>query len=184
MLCAVNSARVISLQIMECCKEAGLEKQSVVRVRNDVDNAPFEYLAQKIKRCCIADRSARVMSAMAFIRIKLLEAIVDHAKPSEPACSVNVKEAITGDDGAVTFDQRKKMFFPDWDRCFDSHLRARRRMQIIVNDRVDGNLRPLAEVTVETQALASECMQEEPGSAVKLAVRIHPSLCMHVCGCP
>ena len=109
---------------------------------------------------------------MAFMRIKLLEAIVDHAKPVEPVCSVNVKEAISGTDGAVTLEQRKKTFYPDWDRCFDSHLKPGRRMQIIVCDRGDGTLRPLAEVTVETDALASECMQEEPGSALKLAVSI------------
>lgn len=108
---------------------------------------------------------------MAFVRLKLLEAIVDQ-KPSEPVCSVNIKEAITGEDGTVTFDQRKKTFCPDWDRCFDSHLKPGRRMQIIVNDKVEGVIRPLAEVTVETEALASECMQEEAGSAVKLAVRI------------
>lgn len=109
---------------------------------------------------------------MAFLRLRLLEAIIDHEKPTEPASSVNVKEAVTGEDGSVTYEQHKKTFFPDWDRCFDSHLKPGRRMQIIVNDRVDGVLRPLAEVTVETEALASECMQEEPGSAVKLAVSI------------
>ena len=108
---------------------------------------------------------------MAFLRIKPLEAIIDHVKPLEPVCSVNIKEAITGENGVVRYDQRKKTFYPDWDRCFDSHLKPGRRMQIIVNDRGDGNLRPLAEVTVETEALANECMQEEAASAVKLAVR-------------
>ena len=113
---------------------------------------------------------ASLVDTMAFLRIKLLEAIVDHAKPADPTCSVSVKEAVPGEDGGVTYDQRKNTFFPDWDRCFDSHLKPGRRMQIIVNDRVDSALRPLAEVTVETEALASECMQEEEGSAVKLAV--------------
>ena len=92
-------------------------------------------------------------------------------KPSDPTCSVNVLEAMAGEDGSVTYEQRKKTFFPDWDRCFDSHLKHARRMQIIVNDRIDVALKPLAEVTVETEALASECIQEEHGSAVKLAVR-------------
>ena len=95
---------------------------------------------------------------------------MDHVKPTDPTCSVNIKEAITGDNGSVTLEQRKKTFFPDWDRCFDSHLKPGRRMQIIVNDRIDLALRPLAEVTVETEALATECMAEEEGSAVKLAV--------------
>lgn len=108
---------------------------------------------------------------MAFLRIKLLEAIVDE-KPADPTCSVNVLEAVTGEDGSITYEQRKKTFSPDWDRCFDSHLKHGRRMQIIVNDRIDLALRPLAEVTVETEALANECMQEEQASAVKLAVSI------------
>ena len=95
---------------------------------------------------------------------------MDHTKPGDPTCSVNVKEAVTGEGGSVTFEQHKNTFFPEWARCFDSHLKPGRRMQIIVNDRIDLALRPLAEVTVETEALASECMQEEEGSAVKLAV--------------
>ena len=122
---------------------------------------------------------------MAFVRIKVLEAIVDHTKPAEPVCAVNVKEAVTGPDGVLVLEQRKKTFYPDWDRCFDSHLRPGRRMQIIVNDRTNGSLHPLAEVTVETEALAGECMQEEPGTAVKLAVSLFiiatcSSLCVDV----
>ena len=107
---------------------------------------------------------------MAFIRTKLLEAIVDHVKLTDAICSVNIKEAITGDNGSVTLEQRKQTFFPDWNRCFDSHLKPGRRMQIIVNDRIDAALRPLAEVTVEIEALATECMAEEEGDPVKLAV--------------
>lgn len=105
----------------------------------------------------------------AFIRLKLLEAIIDHTKPREPFCAVNVKETIKDDSGTSRLEQRKKTFYPDWDRCFDSHLRAGRKMQIIVIDRPQPDI-PLAEVTVETQALASQCMDEEEENAVKLAV--------------
>ena len=107
---------------------------------------------------------------MAFLRIKLLEAILDHTKPLDPICSVNVKEAVTAPGGSIALEQRKKTFHPEWDRCFDSHLKPGRRIQIIVNDRTDAGLRPLAEVTVEGEALASECIQEEASSAVKLGV--------------
>ena len=107
---------------------------------------------------------------MAFLRIKLLEAILDHTKPLDPACSVNVKEAVTATDGSVALEQRKKTFHPEWDRCFDSHLKPGRRIQIIVNDRTDAGLCPLAEVTVESEALANECIQEEASSAAKLGV--------------
>ena len=112
---------------------------------------------------------------MAFLRINLLEAIIDHTKPNDPFCAVNIVEAICNDDGSITMQQQKKTFYPDWNRCFDSHLRKGRKMQIIVKDRPDT---PVAEVTVETEALANECVDEEAGSAVKLAVsfpRVHPS---------
>ena len=69
----------------------------------------------------------------------------------------------------MRLEQKKKTFYPDWDRCFDSHLRGGRKMQIIVMDRPQPDV-PLAEVTVETQALAGECLDEDEGNAVKLAV--------------
>ena len=106
---------------------------------------------------------------MAFLRIKVLEALVDHIKPNDPYCAVNVLEAIANPDGSKAFKQKKKTFYPDWDRCFDSHLRHGRRMQITVMDR-PGDA-PLAEVTVETEALGRECEEEDAGTAVKLAVR-------------
>lgn len=105
---------------------------------------------------------------MAFLRIKLLEAVLK-SKPNEPFCAVNMKESVRQDDGSVTLEQKKKTFYPDWDHCFDSHLRPGRKMQIIVKDRRPVET-PLAEVTVETEALAEECMEEDPGNALKLAV--------------
>ena len=109
---------------------------------------------------------------MAFLRIKLLEVIIDRGKPHDPFCSVNIKEAVAAGDGSVTLQQQKKTFYPDWDRCFDSHLHHGRRMQIIVMDRPEGSdVKPVAEVTVETEALAHECMDEpDSTNAVKLAV--------------
>ena len=51
---------------------------------------------------------------------------------------------------------------------------------MIVYDRPD---ELLAEVTVETEDLAHECQQEEPGSAVKLAVSVCVCVCVSVCVC-
>ena len=113
---------------------------------------------------------------MAFLRIKALEAIVDHTKPNDPFCAVNIKEAAEGEDGTIVLQQRKKTFYPQWNRCFDSHLKPGRRMQIIIMDRADvrgADVTPVAEVTVETQHLAQECMEEETNSALKLAVSLY-----------
>lgn len=130
-------------------------------------------------------------TTMAFLRLKLLEAILGHTKPNEPFCAVNIKEAVSQQDGSVSLQQKKKTFYPDWNHCFDSHLHAGRRMQIIVMDRLSslGQETPVAEVTVETEALAQECMEEDTGNAVKLAVSWLNSIldaalgkyCLHIC---
>lgn len=104
-----------------------------------------------------------------FLRIKLLEVILDHRKPLDPYCAVNMKEPVTSPEGVKSLQQTKRTFYPDWDHCFDSHLKPGRIMQVVVYDRPD---ELLAEVTVETEDLAHECQQEEPGSAVKLAVSL------------
>lgn len=109
--------------------------------------------------------------------MKALEAIVDHTKPNDPFCAVNIKEPVEleGGDGKIVLKQIKKTFYPQWNRCFDSHLKPGRRMQIIVMDRADvpgADVTPVAEVTVETQHLAQECMEEENNSALKLAVSL------------
>ena len=98
---------------------------------------------------------------------------MEHTKPNNPFCSVNIKVAVQGEDGKVRLEQHKNTFYPIWNRCFDSHLKPGRRMQIIVMDRADvpgADATPVAEVTVETQQLARECMDEEAGNAVQLAV--------------
>ncbi len=105
----------------------------------------------------------------AFLRLKLLEAVLNN-KPNEPFCAVAMKELVKQDDGTVTLEQKKKTFYPEWDHCFDSHLRPGRKMQIIIMERQPVEA-PLAEVTVETEALAQECMSDDPANAVKLAVR-------------
>ena len=95
---------------------------------------------------------------------------MDHTKPNNPFCAVNIKEAVHDDRGGVQLQQQKKTFYPDWNRCFDSHLKPGRRMQIFVMDRADvpgAAVTRVAEVTVETESLAEHC---EPDSAVKIAV--------------
>lgn len=106
----------------------------------------------------------------AFIRIKLLEVIVDHSKPNNPFCAVNIKEAGQDESGLLILQQKKKTFYPEWNRCFDSHLKPGRRIQIFIMDRADvpgADVITVAEVTVETENLAQQC---EDDCAVKIAV--------------
>lgn len=109
--------------------------------------------------------------ATCFLRVRLLEAVIEQGrKPAEPYCSINIKEA----EGNGTIVQKKKTFYPEWNRCFDSHVVEGRRMQIIVNDKPET---PVAEVTVELYTLAEECKEDsEAGNAVKLAVSYNTSI--------
>lgn len=109
---------------------------------------------------------------MAFLRLKLLEVIMDHSKPNDPFCAVNIKEASKDASGQTVFTQQKKTFYPAWNRCFDSHLKPGRRMQIYIMDRADvpgADVATVAEVTVATENLAQEC---EEDCAVKIAVSV------------
>ena len=106
---------------------------------------------------------------MAFLRLKLLEVIMDHSKPNDPFCAVNIKEG-SMESGQLVLQQHKKTFYPEWNRCFDSHLKPQRRLQIYIMDRADvpgADIITVAEVTVETESLAQQC---EDDCAVKLAV--------------
>ena len=95
-----------------------------------------------------------------------------HSKPNNPYCAVNIKEEITKENGEISLQQHKKTFYPEWNRCFDSHLKQGRRMQIYIMDRADvpgADVTTVAEVTVETESLAEQC---EGDNAVKIAVSI------------
>lgn len=109
---------------------------------------------------------------MAFLRLKLLEVIMDHSKPNDPFCAVNIKEASQDPAGQVVLQQHKKTFYPAWNRCFDSHLKSGRRMQIYIMDRADvpgADIITVAEVTVATESLSQQC---EDDCAVKIAVSL------------
>ena len=95
---------------------------------------------------------------------------MDHSKPNNPFCAVNIKEASTDAEGVLQLQQHKKTFYPAWNKCFDSHLKAGRRLQIFIMDKADvpgADVITVAEVTVETENLADHC---EDDNAVKIAV--------------
>ena len=135
---------------------------------------------------------------MSFLRVKLIEVQFEDLAVADPFCAVKILEVQKREDGDTQLQQKKKTFYPQWNRCFDSHLVDGRRMQVIVMDKVvsfcsvrtdhsqvhslvtflvrpfvqeGGNDRPVAQVTVETEILAEECRQEEDGHVVKLEVR-------------
>ena len=109
-----------------------------------------------------------------FIRVKLIEVkfpLLKYDFVNEPSTSVNIMEREVTPTG-VDYTQKKKTFFPDWGRCFDSHIHEGRRMQIIVMDSPDV---PISQVTVELLTLAEHYRTDSTGNAVKLALDLTPS---------
>ena len=109
-----------------------------------------------------------------FIRIKFIEVKFPSLKynfANEPSTSVNIMEKEITPTG-VDYVQKKKTFFPDWGRCFDSHIHEGRRMQVIIMDSPDN---PVSQVTVELLTLAEHYRSDSTGNAVKLALDLTPS---------
>ena len=71
----------------------------------------------------------------AFLRLKLTDAQLGRPTP-QPFCGVNIMEAVHSPGEGVKLLQKKKTFYPDWNKCFDSHLVQGRRMQVCVCVRV------------------------------------------------
>ena len=75
---------------------------------------------------------------MSFLRVKLIEVNFEEGgtMPSDPFCAVKILEVQSqGEGGDPQLIQKKKTFYPQWNRCFDSHLVQGRRMQVIVMDK-------------------------------------------------
>ena len=94
---------------------------------------------------------------MSFLRVKLIEANFEEggAVVADPYCAVKILEVHSqNDDGELQLIQKKKTFYPQWNRCFDSHLVQGRRMQVIVMDKQVGRRSAGIGAERETDAFA------------------------------
>ncbi|XP_003384983.1 PREDICTED: protein kinase C delta type-like [Amphimedon queenslandica] len=112
----------------------------------------------------------------AFLRLKLLKAEVAPAPGVarvDTFAAVSIKETEQSPQGPVLV-QKKKTFYPEWGKCFDSHLVTGRRMMVEVMDRASPETK-IAEMVVETEELSSICKEEpDPSSAINLALDLRP----------
>lgn len=53
----------------------------------------------------------------------------------DPYCAVNVLESVRTATGTTQLVQKKKTVYPEWNKCFDSHLYDGRQIQIIVKNK-------------------------------------------------
>lgn len=91
-------------------------------------------------------------SSDAFLRVKILQVTQLPTYANDPQLAVDIKEAGAG---------QKKSFFPEWGKCFDSHLTEGRRMHVIVKDKLPGQpveaAEKVAELTVLLDSIAQQC---------------------------
>ena len=74
----------------------------------------------------------------AFLRLRLIKAEVAPAPGGarvDTFAAVSIKETEQSPQGPVIV-QKKKTFYPDWGKCFDSHLVSGRRMMVNNNNKI------------------------------------------------
>lgn len=125
---------------------------------------------------------------MGFIRIKLIEAqagpevwkeLEEKGKTWEPFCGIHIKEAVDVPGEGIKLVQKKKTIYPDWNRCFDTHLYQGRVITLVVMNKNDeGSV--TGDATVGVQFLADQCMKNNNVSSVWLDMSPHGRLQVQV----
>ena len=103
--------------------------------------------------------------SMGFIRVKLIEAepASEWLKKGtfESYCAVHIKEAIMSPTQGISLVQKKKTIYPEWNKCFDTHLYAGRVITIVVLEKFSS--RVVADVSIGVQFLVDQCKREAHG---------------------
>lgn len=103
---------------------------------------------------------------MGFIRVKLIdvEPASQWLKDPEPFasyCAVHIKEAVVTPGQGYSLVQKKKTIYPEWNKCFDTHLYDGRVITIVILQKPGGNV--VADVTIGVQFLVDQCKRDAHG---------------------
>ena len=103
---------------------------------------------------------------MGFIRVKLMEvepapAWMKDPQPFDSYCAVHIKEAVMSATQGISLVQKKKTIYPEWNKCFDTHLYDGRVITIVVLQRPSGKV--VADVSIGVQFLVDQCKRDAHG---------------------
>lgn len=103
---------------------------------------------------------------MGFIRVKLIEVEPAASWSKNPHafesyCAVHIKEAVMSATQGISLVQKKKTIYPEWNKCFDTHLYDGRVITIVVLQKPSG--RVIAEVSIGVQFLVDQCKRDTHG---------------------
>ncbi|XP_033116575.1 protein kinase C delta type-like [Anneissia japonica] len=113
---------------------------------------------------------------MVFLRVRLMQVdkgvanVLPEGGIFDPYCAINVKQKEKTASGGYQLVQKKKTVFPEWNKCFDSHLYEGRVIQIIVMTKPN---KFLAECSVPIHDLADCC--NEDGEVKTVWLDLKPS---------
>ncbi|XP_065674354.1 protein kinase C delta type isoform X2 [Hydra vulgaris] len=125
---------------------------------------------------------------MGFVRIKLVEATAGsnvwkeleaESKTWDPYTGVHIKEAVEIPGQGLQLVQEKKTIYPEWNRCFDTHLKPGRMVTFVLMNKVDAKI--AGDVTVGVQFLADQCLKSTSNiSSVWLDLKPNGRILVHV----
>ena len=103
---------------------------------------------------------------MGFIRVKLIDVEpapgwLKDAQPFDSYCAVHIKEAVISPTQGISLVQKKKTIYPEWNKCFDTHLYDGRVITIVVLQKPSGKV--IAEVSIGVQFLVDQCKRDSHG---------------------
>lgn len=103
---------------------------------------------------------------MGFIRVKLIEVEpasnwLKDRQPFDSYCAVHIKEAVMTAAKEFSLVQKKKTIYPEWNKCFDTHLYDGRVITIVVLQKPGGKV--VADVSIGVQFLVDQCKRDAHG---------------------
>ena len=102
---------------------------------------------------------------MGFIRVKLIEVAPakewrTEERTFDPFCAVHIKEAVMSPGQGISLVQKKKTIYPEWNKCFDTHLYDGRVISIVVMEKPS---KYVADATIGVQFLVDQCKRDAHG---------------------
>lgn len=100
---------------------------------------------------------------MGFIRVKLIE--VEQAEEwkansngnFDPYCAIHIKEAVQTPGQGVQLVQKKRTIYPEWNKCFDTHLYPGRVISVVVMEKPNIYR---GDTTIGVQFLVDQCKKD------------------------
>ncbi|XP_013379149.1 protein kinase C delta type isoform X2 [Lingula anatina] len=97
------------------------------------------------------------MPGVGFIRVKLLQVEKGPGEEDrdfyDPFVAVNVKESVQTPGREVSYVQKKKTVYPEWNTCFDAHLYDGRMIQFMIMEKQDTETKQVAELSILAKKL-------------------------------